>query len=103
MMNNYDQHLNLPTPSPLQLLYDVMTLNASCWIPRDIKDCADLAEYTDLDREEVKQALRTIWLPIFKFKSSLTFALESMRTSHPDEIESDFCTFYLEVLKDIEP
>lgn len=101
MMNNYIQHLNLPIPSPLQLLYDVMTLNASCWTPRELDDCDDLATYTGLDRDEVTEELRTIWLPVFKFKSALTFALESMRTSHPDEIESDFCTFYLDVLKDI--
>lgn len=100
-MNNYTSNLNLPIPSPLQLLYDVMTLNASYWTPRELDDCDDLATYTGLDREEVTQELLTIWLPIFKYKSSLTFALDSMRTSHPNAIESDFCTFYLVVLKDI--
>ena len=101
-MNNYNQHLNLPIPSPLQLLYDVMTTHVICWTAKDLDDCADLAEYTGLDKDEVTQELLTIWLPIFKFKSSLTIALESMRTSHPNDIESDFCTFYLEVLKSIE-
>lgn len=100
-MNNYNQHLNLPIPSPLQLLYDVMTTHVSCWTPRDLNNCADLAEYTGLDKDEVTQELLTIWLPVFKFKSALTFALDSMRISHPNAIESDFCTFYLDVLKDI--
>jgi hypothetical protein len=102
-MNNYEQHLNLPIPSPLQLLYDVMTLNASCWTPRELNDCDDLATYTGLDRDEVKLELIEIWLPIFKFKSALTFALDSMRISHPKAIESDFCTFYLEVLGEMKP
>ena len=48
-MNIYTSNLNLPIPSPLQLLYDVMTMNVSCWTPRDIKDCADLADYTGLN------------------------------------------------------
>ncbi len=100
-MNNYNQHLNLPIPSPLQLLYDVMTTHVSCWTPKELDDCEDLAEYTGLDRDEVIEELRTIWLPIFKFKSSLTIALESMKASHPDEIESDFCAYYLEVLKEM--
>ena len=100
-MNNYNSHLNLPIPSPLQLLYDVMTTNASTWIPKDINTCADLAEYTGLDRDEVTQELLTIWLPVFKYKSALTTALDSMRVSHPNEIESDFCTFYLEGLEGI--
>ena len=100
-MNNYNLHLNLPIPSPLQLLYDVMTTHVSCWTPRELDDCADLAEYTGLDREEVTQELLTIWLPVFKYKSALTIALDSMRVSHVDEIESDFCTFYLEVLEGI--
>ena len=47
-MNNYNSHLNLPIPSPLQLLYDVMTTNASCWTPKEFDDCEDLAEYTGL-------------------------------------------------------
>lgn len=63
-MNNYNQHLNLPIPSSLQLLYDVMTMNASCWTPKELDDCADLAEYTGLDRDEVKLELIEIWLPV---------------------------------------
>jgi len=100
-MDYYNSHLNLPIPSPLQLLYDVMSTNASCWKQKELDDCADLAEYTGLNRDEVTEELLTIWLPIFKFKSALTFALDSMRVSHPDEIESDFCAYYLEVLEGI--
>lgn len=101
-MNNYNQHLNLPIPSPLQLLYDVMTTHASCWTPRELGDSDDLATYTDLDTDEVKQELLTIWLPVFKFKSTLRAALESMRASSSEDIEACFCTLYLEVLKGIE-
>jgi hypothetical protein len=62
-----------------------------------------VAEYTGLDRDEVKLELLEIWLPIFKFKSSLAIALDSMRVSHPNDIESDFCTFYLDVLRGVQP
>jgi hypothetical protein len=102
-MNNYNQHSYISDPSPLQLLYDVMATSASNWTPKDFDDCEDLAEYTGLDRDEVKLELVEIWLPIFKFKSALTFALDSMRINHPNDIESDFCTFYLEVLGEMKP
>jgi hypothetical protein len=101
-MNTYDALLNQQTPpSPLQLLYYAMSTHASCWRPVELGDDDDLAKYTGLDRDEVTEELLTIWLPIFKFKSSLVLVLEAMRTSHPNEIESDFCSFYLEVLSGI--
>ncbi len=101
-MHKYYPHFNLPIPSSLQLVYYVKTMNTSGWTPRELDESEDLAEYTGLERDEVPQELLTIWLPIFKFKSALTFALDSMRISQPDVIESDFCAYYLEVLKDIE-
>jgi hypothetical protein len=100
-MNNFDDELHPPIPSPLQLLYDVMSVHASCIDPQDHENSNDLAACIGLDRDEVAQELLTIWLPVFKFKSALTFALESMRAINPAGIESHFCSFYLEVLKGI--
>ena len=100
-MNNFDHELQRTTPSPCQLLYDVMTTHANSWVPNAHDNSDDLAARTELDRDEVAQELLTIWLPVFKFKSTLTFALESMRTCYSEGIESDFCSFYLEVLKGI--
>ena len=101
-MNHYEQHLNPVTPSPLELLHDVMAAHISCWTPGELDDTSDPTGFTELDREEIRQELLTIWLPIFKFRSALTIALDSMRISHPDQIESDVCSFYLDVLKDLE-
>lgn len=101
-MNDYERHLSPATPSPLELLHDVMAAHISCWTPEELDTTSDRTGIAGLDREEVRQELLTIWLPIFKFKSSLTIALDSMRISHPHQIESDVCSFYLDVLKDLE-
>ena len=101
-MNYYEKHLSPPTPSPLELLHYVMTAHISCWIPEELNATSDRTGIAGLDREEVRQELLTIWLPIFKFRSALTIALDSIRISHPDQIESDFCSFYLDVMKDLE-
>jgi hypothetical protein len=100
-MNNFEHEQQRVTPSPYELLYDVITTHANSVVPKAHDYCDDLATYTGLDPNEVTQELLTIWLPVFKFKSALTTALDSMRISHPDDIESDFCAYYLEVLEGI--
>jgi hypothetical protein len=100
-MNNFDNELQRPIPSQYELLYEVMSTHANSWVPKAHDYSHDLATYTGQDPSEVTQELLTIWLPVFKFKSALTTALNSMRISHPDEIESDFCAYYLEVLEGI--
>jgi hypothetical protein len=101
-MNDYEQHLIPPTPRPLELLHDVMAAHISCCTPEELDATSDPTGIAGLDREEVRQEILTIWLPIFKFRSSLTIALNSMQISHPAQIESDIRSLYLDVLKDLE-
>lgn len=98
-MNNYNQLTYISVPSPLQFVYDVMATNASRSTPRVLDEYEDLAESTGLDTDEVD--LFEISLPVFKFKSALTFALDLLGVNFPNHIESDSCTLYLAVLEGI--
>mgnify|MGYP000278800563 CR=1 FL=1 len=100
-MNEFDHELQQPAPSPCRLLYDVMTSHAKSWEAKAHSYGDELATLTELDPNEVTQELLTIWLPVFKFRSSLKFVLESMQSTHQNEIASDICAYYLEVLKGI--
>jgi hypothetical protein len=88
-----------PALSPIQVLSGVMRHNGKNWQKRDANKCESLDEYTGMEWEEIAEEIASIWLPVFKSKANLTLALDALRLSYQNQIESDFCAFYLCVLE----
>jgi|GEM_PF-4846750 len=74
-----------PTPSPISVLSSVIEHNA--------------AQQSNENKEETKNEILSIWLPVFRSKANLTLALDCLRLSYEGQIEGDICSFYLYVLE----
>lgn len=87
-MDEYLQTTTQKTLSRFDVLTEVMRLNS-------------FGEQADFDgsQAEVEESLRTTWLPIFKNKANLSFALEAIITTCDDEQMARLCSFNLAVLR----
>jgi hypothetical protein len=76
---------------------DTNTPSAIALMTEIFRSTADGAiKYSD---EDVEAAIRTTWLPIFKYRSTLAMAINAVKTSLGDVAVSGLCDRYLACLE----